>query len=251
MYQLYVDFMSQPSRALMILCRLNAASMGQALEEKRVLIHKKEHRTDEYKELNPLRQVPCLVKRGAGQSVDFRLPESCAILRHLCERFSLSDWYPSAGGVEQLEKQAYVDSALHWYHSTLRKGCGGLTFHKVVAMNLGVQPNEAIAVDCKAVLDRALGTMERVWLKDRSFVGGSRPCVADLLFCCELEQLNMFYAPVDGMDFDSIMGPFPEVRAWMARVAEATSPVYEEVHKFLRFASKMRHEKLSKVPAKL
>ena len=56
-----------------------------------------------------------------GGRVDFVLPESCAILTHLCTRFHLADhWYPRSR-----QGRAYVDSALHWFHSTLRKGCGG------------------------------------------------------------------------------------------------------------------------------
>ncbi len=40
-----------------------------------------------------------------------------------------------------------VLATLSRYHSTLRKGCGGITFHKVVAQNLGLKPSEAIAKD--------------------------------------------------------------------------------------------------------
>ena len=43
---------------------------------------------------------------------------------------------------------------LYRYHATLRKGCGGLTFHKVVAHNLGVTPSEAIAQDSQDRLIR-------------------------------------------------------------------------------------------------
>lgn len=251
MYELYIDIMSQPSRALLILCRLNAKALRGQVEEKRTLIHKKEHKTEEYARLNPLGQIPCLVKRGETGKVSFALPESCAILRHLCERFDLSDqWYPSyspssSDVANLLERQAHVDSALHWYHSTLRAGCGGLTFHKVVAYNLGKKPVEAIALDSKARLDRALGQLETHWLRGKSFVGGDLPCVADLLFCCEIEQLNMLYFPTDGVDIESILNGFPGVRAWMARVAKQTGPVYEEVHKLLRYAARKRHERLS------
>jgi len=56
----------------------------------------------------------------------------------------------------------------------------------------------------------------------------------------------MLYAPADGLDIESVLRPFPQVRAWMGRVAGATSPVYEEVHKLLRYASKKRHEAMSK-----
>ena len=144
------------------------------------------------------------------------------------------------------ERQARVDSALLLVPLYAQEGCGGLTFHKVVAPKLGQTPVEAIADASKVALHKALGQLERHWLRDGPFVGGHCPNVADLLFCCEIEQLNMLYAPADGLDIESVLRPFPQVRAWMGRVAGATSPVYEEVHKLLRYASKKRHEAMSK-----
>ena len=235
-YGLYVDFMSQPSRACVILSRLNRL----IVKENLVLVHKKQQKSDKYKKLNPLQQVPLFVESRGGR-VDFVLPESCAILTHLCTRFDLADhWYPRSR-----QGRAYVDSALHWFHSTLRKGCGGVTFHKVVAYNLGVKPVEAIALDSKQRLERALQQLEDYWLKGKTFVGGKEPNVADLLFVCELEQLHMLHLPTDGIDIDGILNPFPRVEAWMRDVAEATSPVYEDVHKLLRYAAKKRHQKLN------
>ena len=92
----------------MILSRINSKSIGGKVSEKTVLIHKGQHRTEAYLKLNPLGQIPCLVKRGErpdGASegpVEFSLPESCAILRHLCEVFGLDAWYPSCSGTGSL-----------------------------------------------------------------------------------------------------------------------------------------------------
>jgi glutathione S-transferase len=257
MHELHVDFMSQPSRALILLCRLNGLVAAGKVKECLVLVHKKQQRTEEYKKLNPLQQVPCLVERNDDtKEVSFRLPESCAILKYLCQTFQLPhQWYPSDHATldtkARLEKQAYVDSALHWYHSTLRAGCGGITFHKVVARNVGATPIEAIAVNSHDRLKSALRKMESYWLSGKAFVGGSSPNVADLLFCCELEQLHMLHYATDGLDMRSIMGAFPRVQRWMDDVAQALGPTYQDVHKLLRYAAKKRHEKLTKTRAKL
>ena len=115
MHELYVDFMSQPSRALILLCRLNGLVDAGKVKECLVMIHKRQQRTEEYKRLNPLQQVPCLVERNENtQEVSFRLPESCAILKYLCQTFQLPDkWYPSEqstlGTKARLEQQVRIN----------------------------------------------------------------------------------------------------------------------------------------------
>ncbi len=100
--------------------------------------------------------------------------------------------------------------------------------------------------------------MEGYWLRHRSsgeaqrFVGGQdAPNVADLLFACELEQLNMLHAPTDGMDFSGLLKDFPRVRQWLRDVSAALDPHYEAVHKLMRYAAGKRHQKLQQARAKL
>lgn len=59
---LYLDMLSQPSRAVEILCRVN----GLDVERKIVRIGRGEHQTPEYLAVNPLGKVPFLVVRLAG-----------------------------------------------------------------------------------------------------------------------------------------------------------------------------------------
>ena len=66
-----------------------------------------------------------------------------------------------------------MDSALHWYHSTIRAGCARLVFNKVLAPKLGVAPNEAYAAEGRDLLVLALRQMEDYWLQ-----GGNRPFMA-------------------------------------------------------------------------
>jgi len=250
--QLYVDMMSQPSRACVLLCRMNKLDV----QEVAIKLHKKEQRAPEYREMNALAQVPCLVERNPAQNQapSFVLAESCAILKYICKKYDLASWCwndnvpldaASGGGISR--REAYVDSALHWYHSTLRKGCAGFMFHKVLAKNLGAQPVEAIAADSKLRLSHALKQLETVWLHgENRFVGGRSMCVADLLFACELEQLQMLHRATDGTDMEEILHPFPNVCRWMSAVASSASPVYGEVHAILDRASQRRHDNLNK-----
>ncbi|KAM0821755.1 hypothetical protein ACQ4PT_071978 [Festuca glaucescens] len=111
MLKVYADRLSQPSRALIIFCRVNKLDF----EEVTVNVGKGQHRTPEFKKINPMGQVPAIVD---GR---FRLFESHAILRYLATVFpGVPDhWYPV-----DLFTRAKVESILDWHHSNLRHGAG-------------------------------------------------------------------------------------------------------------------------------
>jgi glutathione S-transferase len=71
---------------------------------------------------------------------DLRLPESAAIMGYLCDKFSLPDaWHPSSSSsstgqlaVQQQQRRAVYESAVHWQHLNMRLGCMKLVFHTVI-----------------------------------------------------------------------------------------------------------------------
>ena len=72
--------------------------------------------TEDYKEVNPAKQVPTLTEG------DFKLAESHAILRYLHQINECPDhWYPA-----NAKKRALVDQYLDWHHSHLRAAGFGL-----------------------------------------------------------------------------------------------------------------------------
>ncbi|KAL6749007.1 glutathione S-transferase [Haematococcus lacustris] len=221
--QLCIDVMSQPSRACMIFCRMNSLPV----EETQVLIHKGETRSPSFRAKNPFGKVPCLLDSG------FCLPESAAILSYLSANFQdqvPDHWYPR----RCLQRRATLESALHWYHSNIRAGCARLVFHKVLAAKLGAEPREHIAQEGLELLRPALQQLEGVWLRNSAFVAGDQVSVADLLMCCELEQLTMLNKEKHGVDLEELLQPHPVIRAWMAATARSCAPHYEAVHAMLR-----------------
>ena len=83
---LYIDWASQPSRAVMSFCEVNKIPY----QIKEVRIFKGENKSPEFLKINPNGQVPAMTKDS------FKLFESHAILRYLCEsRSEIPDhWYP-------------------------------------------------------------------------------------------------------------------------------------------------------------
>eukprot|EP00455_Lapot_gusevi_P025967 TRINITY_DN2740_c0_g1_i1.p1 TRINITY_DN2740_c0_g1~~TRINITY_DN2740_c0_g1_i1.p1 ORF type:complete len:152 (+),score=40.58 TRINITY_DN2740_c0_g1_i1:31-456(+) len=121
---LYVDFMSQPSRAIVWFCLLNKIEHKVQV----VQIAKGEQRSAEFAKINPNKQLPA-IKDG-----DFALFESHAILRYLCATRQVADhWYP-----RQAQARALVDQYLDWHHSNIRRGAAGLTFVRFLAPRFGL-----------------------------------------------------------------------------------------------------------------
>ncbi|CDP22238.1 unnamed protein product [Coffea canephora] len=76
--KVFADRGSQPSRAVLILCKAN----GIEFEEVQIQLAKGEHKSPEYEAINPMKQVPAIEVDGK-----FRLFESHAILRFLATAF--------------------------------------------------------------------------------------------------------------------------------------------------------------------
>lgn len=170
---LYVDLMSQPSRACVYfthLCKLPVTTHLTTLG-------KKEQRRPEYLDLNPLGQVPFL-----READGFGLPESSAILKYLADRHRVSvpdHWYPA-----ELRARARVNAALDWYHGTVRRGAAGVMWNALIAKNVGMQLSRETAKSMLGVLKGSLKTLETVWLKAQEgpfMMGADKPCIADLL----------------------------------------------------------------------
>ncbi|CAN4115460.1 unnamed protein product [Withania somnifera] len=213
--KVYVDRLSQPSRAILIFCKLN----GIEFEEVHIDLSKGQHRSPEYQEVNPMKQVPSIV-HGT-----FKLFESHAILRYLASAFpGVADhWYPS-----DLQKRANVESVLDWHHSNLRRGSAGYVFNSVLAPAFGLPVNPEAAAEGKKLLSASLATIDTFWLqKDGSFLAGnSQPSLADLSLVCEIMQLEF----LDEKDRESILSPHKNVLKWINDVKSSTAPYFDEIH---------------------
>ncbi|KAG0546513.1 hypothetical protein BDA96_01G000700 [Sorghum bicolor] len=216
--KVYADRRSQPSRAVIIFCRVNQIDF----EEVTVDLFKSQHLTPEFRKVNPMGQVPAIVD---GR---FKLFESHAILRYLASVFpGVSDhWYPA-----DLFTRAKIESILDWHHTNLRRGAATLVQHTALAPFLGLTTSPEAVKQAEKLLMQSLGVIESVWLKgDAKFLlGNPQPSIADLSLVCEIMQLEILGDEVR----DRFMGAHEKILIWMDNVKKATSPHFEEVHELL------------------
>ncbi|KAI3792442.1 hypothetical protein L2E82_06322 [Cichorium intybus] len=225
--KVYADRMSQPSRAILIFCKINDIDF----EEIRVDVLKNQQFSPEYKAINPMSQVPAIID---GR---FKLFESHAILIYLSCAFPgvASHWYPG-----DLSNRAKIHSVLDWHHSNLRRGTVGLVFNTILAPLVGLPSNLQTAKEAEKILMKSLSKIENFWLKDGRFlVGSSQPSIADISLVCEIMQLEL----LSEKDCDRILSPYKKVVKWIEDTKKATAPHFDEVHDFLFKAQKRIRER--------
>jgi len=220
---LYIDYISQPSRAVLAFCIFNKIPF----QVKQVRVLRGETRSADYKKINPFGTVPAIDDDG------YILYESHAILRYLAKSRKVQNpWYP-----EDAKEAAIVDAYLDWHHTNTRRAA---RFFLATNMKLFPQMpfNFNLEEETKATM-YALKMIETVWLKDRKYIASNENItIADLSACCELMQLELI-----GFDFT----PFPKVKDWMARLMskKEMQQTHEEFYKVKKmFAERIANPKL-------
>jgi len=206
MLKVYVDMMSQPSRAVLAFCKLNDIPHEVVLTD----IAKGLNRTPSYLAINPAGQVPAI------EDGDLKLAEGHAILAYLATTRNVADhWYP-----KDVKARAIVNQYLHWHHTQLRYAAR-LVFTLVLGPKLGMPAEHWRVEEAEFVLKKALDLMER-WLTKTRFLTGPAPSIADISAVCELAQLQL-------IDYD--LSKWPKVKAWFDSIY--AWPQVVEVHAIL------------------
>ncbi|KAI0493734.1 hypothetical protein KFK09_023858 [Dendrobium nobile] len=231
--KVYADRLSQPSRAIIIFCKIN----GIDFEEVSVDLVKGEHKLPEYKDINPMAQVPAIVDER------LKLSESHAILRYIAETSpGVADhWYPA-----DPSSRAKVNSILDWHHSNLRLGSVTFVMNTVLAPIFGRTLNPQAATEAEKLLSSSFSNIESMWLSgDANFLlGNPHPSIADLSLVCEIMQSELWH----DKDRERILQPHPKILQWVENVKKATNPYFEDVHTALYKAKEMLKAKQSKSP---
>jgi len=189
MYQLYTYPVSQHARRVVAL--LEIAELP--YEAVHVAMEKGEYLSPEYLAINPNHQIPTLLDG------DVKIHESNAILRYLCLKHDLEQWYP-----KELSRRAAVEQWLDWGQCRLSPAVVDIVLYTVFMPEENNQ--EAISRGHKAMeeLSRILSD----GLKGRAFLSGDSPTIADLSLASSITHLALAGATPSQ----------PEITNWLERV---------------------------------
>ena len=191
MYKLYLHPYSQHSRRVVSLLE----ETGLEYEPIPVDLANGEHMSAEYLAINPNHQVPTLIDG------DIKLHESNAILRYLCAKHALTDWYP-----DDLPARAVVEQWLDWAQCRQGPAVINIVFNRVFLGDKGDQ--KAIESGLKQMVELS-GILEKD-LAGKVFLAGDKPTIADLAIASNLFQLGL---AKEMPDSENIQG-------WYGRVCE-------------------------------
>ncbi len=195
MTELYFSPISQHSRRVVSLLE----EVGIPYEAKPVDMMKGEYLSEAFLAINPNHQVPTLVDG------DIKLHESHAILRYLCTKHELTDWYPT-----ELAQRAQVEQWLDWTQCRMSPTVVDIVLNSVFlgeegdkkAIERGFKSLEEIS----QILDKALS--------DKKFITGSKPTIADLALASNVFHLGMAKAIPNHANIQAWFGRMSELRGY-------------------------------------
>jgi len=240
---LYVDYMSQPSRACAMFIRI----VNLPVKIELVKLHKREHKSEPFLRVNKFGQVPALVERQKGQ-VKFVLSESSAILKYLSEKYpsivSESKMYS-----DDLREKAKIWSALDWYQTTIRSSAAGVSWHAFVAGNMGGKVSLELAKHYEERLKMSLDVLETLRLGDTFPFLNERehPSIADLLVIEDIVNLVVLKGSPfreELSSLDQLLAERPRVRKWRDAVIGINKPIWDEIHGVLEMVAENASKKI-------
>ncbi|XP_054467268.1 glutathione S-transferase theta-2 [Anoplopoma fimbria] len=221
--QLYLDLLSQPCRAVLLL--LEATGTPHTVHS--VALRTGENRTPDFTKLNPMQKVPVMEDNG------FILTESDAIMKYLATRYDVPEhWYP-----RQPERRARVDEYTAWHQTNTRPHSARVFILEVLLPGQTGSPvDEVRLLRALSQLEDTLDKLESMFLRRQPFLCGDDISVADLLAVCEIMQ------PLGGGR--DVLQQRPQLQRWRSRVQEAVGEAFQRAHAVLYAVRDRRKAKL-------
>ena len=194
---LYIDYLSQPSRAVLAFCLINRIPV--VLVETQIV--RGDTEAASFAAISPTRTVPTMTHNGLA------LYESTSILIYLASTFATPEhWYPSSP-----ELQGKINVYLHWHHLNVRYGCGHYYYRKQVRPLFS---NRGFSKDFEEemlfVQEKSFMLLENTLSNFRYVAETEEISIADLVCYTEVVHLHL-------INFD--FSKYPKVQAWMDRVS--------------------------------
>ncbi|MBV1907962.1 MAG: glutathione S-transferase family protein [Kangiellaceae bacterium] len=198
MYQLHHNPYSQHCRRIISL--LEEAK----LEYKTIPVNlgEGEHMSPEFLAINPNHQVPSFSDN------ELKLHESHAIMRYLCDKNNLDNWYP-----KNLELRAQTDQWLEWIQCRMSGAVVNIVLNTVF---MGDNGDQAAIIRGHEMMAE-LSVILEAQLQDNNYIAGDNITIADLALVSNVFQLSMAKAipedkPALRTWYDKMMS-LPGVRA--------------------------------------
>ncbi|KAL7836958.1 hypothetical protein AOLI_G00282420 [Acnodon oligacanthus] len=210
--KVYLDILSQPSRAVLIFLR----HTGIPHTVQTVALRRGEQKSAEFTRLNPMQKVPVIEHKG------FVLTESDAVLKYLATVYNVPEhWYPR----EPL-RRARVDEYTAWHHTNTRLHAATVFITEVLMPRMLGRPANPEKLQ-KAVeeLEQTMQKLDKMFLKRQAFLCGDDISIADLLAICEIMQ------PLAGGR--DVLKNHPNLQSWRSRVQAALGEPFNEAHSIL------------------
>lgn len=173
--QLYIDYFSQSSRAVLAFCVETKIPFKVTL----IRLGKQEQFNPDFLKISPWGTVPAITHNGLN------IYESHAILAYLSDTFQVEDhWYPKVPSA-----RVKVDTYLHWHHENIRKNFAGYIFNKHIGPQFyGTKFSQEINDSLVATQQMVLEYIDDI-LKNSFIAGTEKPTIGDLSCYCELTQM--------------------------------------------------------------
>jgi len=169
-------------------------------EERVVCISAGEHRSEVFEQVNPNQQVPVLEDDG------FVLRQSSAIMKYIAEKVG-SVAYPT-----EHRERAAVNEAMDWFGTNFFTGfCLLLAYRRMLPPLRALSPTTHRELEGlgQAMTAKYLRVLDKHMLAGKPYVVGQAVTIAD--------YHGFTYVTLGELiDFD--FGPYPNVRAWLARM---------------------------------
>lgn len=190
MLTLYHHAFSQHARRVTAL--LDEAAIPYSIQH--VALNEGAHLRAAYLTVNANRQVPTLVDGT------LTIHESNAILRYVCNKYALVDWYPT-----DPETRAIVDQWLDWNQCRLAPPVTDIVYNRVF---MGAGADAAVIASGESQLAE-LAEILAGTLSSSPYLAGNGPTIADLSVGSNLTQLLLAEMAMD----------HPVVEAWYQRLS--------------------------------
>ena len=133
MVSIYVNYISQPSRAVLVFCRMVNINFNTI----QVDLRNKNHLKTDFMDVNQFGMVPVLVEKGNQDLQDRTIIESGSILRYLADTRKVDEhWFPRSNYL----KRAKVDSMLDWAGTQVRPPLTSYLQQTAYRKFLGIRP---------------------------------------------------------------------------------------------------------------